>query len=312
MPRPSPITPDQELELVRLYVEERVSRNELALRFNASRPFVTDCLRRNGVNPRGIREASRLHNGLPVRHDAFAEPLSAEARYWIGFLMADGCVSFQRFASPHIILGVSAVDRAHLEAFRRFLGAEHAIMNVPATTRVLRGREINIKEGVRLDVCSEQLAADLARYGVVPNKTRRTVAVPSMERDVDFWRGAVDGDGWVGYSVRRGKHRKEKLDPRICLVGTHQLVGQWSAFIRTITDCAGTVGPDKGCWQCGATGRHAVRVIQALYSGCHVALPRKLQIAQEILEGFGSLLDTSIGYRWQTKPSRPSVPSPSP
>ncbi len=145
---------------------------------------------------------------------------------------------------------------------------------------------------------SAQIARDLARYGVTPRKTF-TAKVALLETNRHFWRGAVDGDGWVGISRRSSGNRKNRDDPRICLCGSHDMLEQWSAFVCGITACKGSVvRAGASIWQCGAQGRHAVRVINALYSDCHVALPRKLNSAKKIIERFSSLRSEDIGYFW--------------
>lgn len=285
MGRPTPITSEQQLSLVAEY-NAGVSRNQLALNYGASRPFVTDCLKRHGVVLRSVAERCP---GLPVDHAAFDDAAaSPESAYWVGFLMADGCISDRGPASPHVIVVLGEQDRPHLVQFRAFLRSEHSIQHVPPS------QNARIKGGpcVRLDIVSPRMVESLARYGVVPRKSLRATAI-GLEHNKDFWRGVVDGDGWVGLAKRRGRQ-----DPRLNITGSLPLATQWAAFVKTITPTACQPARDRNAWQCGVTGRHAVRVLHALYSDCHVALPRKLQAAQTIIQDFARLLDSGIGYHW--------------
>lgn len=89
MPRPCPITPTQKDEIVARY-QAGESRNRLAAEFKYDRNSVTLLLRRRGVHVRGPAEACLS----PLRHDAFADAADCdEAAYWVGMLMADGCIS---------------------------------------------------------------------------------------------------------------------------------------------------------------------------------------------------------------------------
>ena len=283
MPRPSPVTEEQERLIVEQY-SNGVSRNRLAVMFNASRPFITDCLRRHGVQTRSLKEACP---GLPLNHAVFDAAASSEAAaYWVGFLMADGCISANSGkGSPHVILVISERDRSHLEQFRSFLGSQHSIQVIPG------GKHYGGKS-VRLDLASERLADALSLCGVVTPKANRRVP-PFLELNRHFWRGLVDGDGWVGQAKKR-----DGSEPRIALVGYQPIVEEFSAFLRTVTDCAATVGADRSVWQCGAYGRHAVRVIHYLYSDCHVALSRKHKTAKSLIDRYRFLLDPDIGYHW--------------
>jgi lambda repressor-like predicted transcriptional regulator len=66
----------------------------------------------------------------PVRHEAFAEPRSAEASYWLGMLAADGCVQ-----GPKISLVQHASRVAMLRRFLTFVGSPDRPLRVrtPAT-----------------------------------------------------------------------------------------------------------------------------------------------------------------------------------
>lgn len=274
MPRPSPISTEQQLELVALY-QSGESRNSLAVRFGASRPFVTDCLRRHGILVRGLKEACP---GLPLRHDAFANPAAdQEAAYWAGFLMTDGCISLNGGrGSPHVILVLSSGDESHVQAFRSFLGSQHAIQRTPATT----GRKVNSGELSRLDVVSDRLASDLGRCGLVPRKTK-VAKVIGLEDNQHFWRGAVDGDGYLAMMPRnKGRYLRAVL---AFVSGSEVFANQFADFARSRTPCKARVYFSKGVWNVMLHSCHAVEVVRALYGDCSVALPRKLEIAQRML-----------------------------
>ena len=134
-------------------------------------------------------------------------------------LMADGCVQQRPKKSAEISLQLALKDAAHVKAFGSFLGTERPITNYTGRDGVM----------VRMQVSSNRLAASLARFGVVPRKTY-CAKVLCIEKSVDFWRGMIDGDGWVS-TVKRQQGRRPR--PVIGLCGTGEIVNQFTDFVFT-------------------------------------------------------------------------------
>jgi hypothetical protein len=51
-----------------------------------------------------------------ISYRMFDEPLSLEAKYWLGFILADGCIAHDRLQ-----INLSPNDIGHLEKFQSFL-----------------------------------------------------------------------------------------------------------------------------------------------------------------------------------------------
>lgn len=234
-------------------------------------------LHKAGAAIRTTSEACRIHS---LDESAFDEPLGPSARYWAGFLMADGACVAQRWGHP-IVLALQASDRAHVEAFRSFLGSSHAITECRPNKFRIGDRVVNSGPSVRLSVSSKRLFDALGRLGIVPRKSA-TAQVIGLENDRDFWRGAVEGDGVV--SLHRDR---DGVMPYVNLVGSPQLVGQFAAFARTIAPRAAltvhSVKRKRSHARASATGVSAAKIVAALYRDCEVALPRKLAAAQQIM-----------------------------
>lgn len=271
MPRPSPVTAEQETSLIKEYLAG-TSRNLLAIRYDASRPFITDFLRRHGVAVRGLKEACP---GFPLNHAAFDDAAtSPEAAYWVGFLMADGCISFHAKQTPHVILVLSITDKDHVESLKRFVGAhQHKIYFIPAVRSGYKGG----KDSIRLDLVSAQLVAALATYGVVPRKSL-TAKVLILENNRHFWRGYVDGNGSLGIS-KRGNYKPR---PVLQLCGSESIISQFANFAVSVTGTTMRPHRDHTVWGAALSCSHAIKMIRHLYDDCSVALPRKLAKARQL------------------------------
>ena len=202
---------------------------------------------------------------IEIRHRKLDETVfdkpSEERSYWIGFLMADGCVC-ERGNARHIVVGLSSKDRDHLEKFRAFLGSDHAISD----------------NGIRAAICipSVKLASALASFGVIPKKARCATII-GLEHDRHFWRGVIDGDGCLG--IYRNK-------PRLQLVGSKSLLSQFKDFAQAHIDTMASVRPVNSIFQFTLIHFKATAVASLLYSNCSVALDRKKDLADQFAAWF--------------------------
>src|ERR1035437_3192398 len=105
-----------------------------------------------------------------------------EVAYWAGFLMADGTVT-RNGASFVVSLSLSENDLDNLLKFRDFLGKQDEPGTMPQDMR-------------RVAVGSKRLGNDLARWGVVPNKTYVGIIPSDIPNELlpHYIRGLIDGD----------------------------------------------------------------------------------------------------------------------
>lgn len=117
------LTEPERSEAVRQYTEG-LSIAEVAKNFAITEPGMRGLLVRRGVELRRT-----VHT---LRHDAF-DVLTPEACYWLGFLFADGCVTYREGHLPQISVGLAQRDRDHLVSLRTFLGSTSSI-SAPSPT----------------------------------------------------------------------------------------------------------------------------------------------------------------------------------
>jgi hypothetical protein len=231
--------------------------------FGVSHVAISGILHRRGIQ---MRTQSESHRRLPLNEDAFV-PVTEHSAYWAGFLMADGCV----FGNAVAIV-LSPIDVRHLEKFRDFLGSGHQISWVkekPGTSR---------RDVVRIEVKSARLTASLARFGVVAGKTE-TSQVQILADDRHFWRGVVDGDGWIGLAKRPVAD-----NARLDLVGSKPLMTQFASFVSAVRPSA-NISPrvHKSIYRVGLSGGTARAIIRHLYTEAEIGLDRKIHASMNIL-----------------------------
>lgn len=235
--------------------------------FDISAPTVTRILRERGVVlPRKPRTCALNENAFDI-----ITPTSA---YWMGFLFADGAI-LHGDGSPSVAVNLGAKDREHVEKLRDFLGSSHKIREIPAATKGFHGGP-----AVGYRVRSKRLAIALEARGMIPSKPDR---MPSnaILYSRDFWRGAVDGDGWLGTQNSRGN-----IYPHVGLSGQIQIMKSFQAFLNAHGLADLEYGPtESGIWRIGTSGSTAAAIIGVLYADAIESLTRKNLRAQAIIVG---------------------------
>lgn len=113
---------------------------------------------------------------------------SEEKAYWIGFIMADGCVRDTN-QTGRLTLEIGIVDINHLKKFRKCIES-----NAPIRKRKNR-------DTCTLNISSKEIVNDLITLGCNVNKTVNGYFNPTcLETDMEkraFLRGYLDGDGYI-------------------------------------------------------------------------------------------------------------------
>lgn len=133
----------------------------------------------------------RLHKFNESIFDVIDQP---EQAYWLGFLMADGSVSYKH----GLRLGLKDFDR--IDAFKLFMGG----INTPI-------KDIYSKNSHTRTIAfySKKLLNIIERYGLIPNKTYRTQInnIPKQFLN-SFILGYFDGDGCIFVADKSKKTNK--------------------------------------------------------------------------------------------------------
>lgn len=256
---------DKQQEICTEYLSGQGVR-ELAKKYNVDKSSIVRYLNKNQIQIRSGQEQKKLR--FPLREIVF-DNVNEESAYWVGMLMSDGCVYVDKSGSYRITLSLKVDDIAHIELFRDFLGSKNKI-----------GINRKIKHGKtflysRIIITSNKIAERLMKYGVKPRKSL-TAKVVGLENDKNFWRGMVDGDGWV----KINKHGY----PVVGLCGSRSCCKQFRRFVLSICpDCKSSVKKIGKISYWRTVGRHAVKIIDCLYSDNIVSLKRKCEVAVSII-----------------------------
>lgn len=161
---------------------------------------VGDKLKKAGVTLRTSKEAHALNKGYS---DEMFQTLDAEWKaYFLGLLLTDGWIT-SRIANTtdYEIVGYSSTDKDVVEFISSCTGKNIQIVESHEKVNPQGGKHMT-KNEYRIILNSKQIATDLARLGVVPNKSL-ILQGPNLNKNEyrylsSIMKGIIDGDGTLG------------------------------------------------------------------------------------------------------------------
>ena len=131
-------------------------------------------------------------------NDSYFEEIDSEHKaYWLGFIMADGCIVRTEKNGPYnrFEFNLKPEDRILLERFQEDLESNYKIKEIEK-----RNKKRNFDSVVcNLRINSRKLVDSLIKNEIAPNKTGREVLPSTIPNNLirHFIRGYFDGDGSI-------------------------------------------------------------------------------------------------------------------
>lgn len=236
-------------------------------------------------------------------NSAYFETLTEESSYWLGYLLADGCVAFRRGPDGDVrqtVLQLSSKDCEHLDKFKTAIGSTYAVCGP------YRGCW-------QLAVPDYDLCLSLEKYGVVPAKSL-TAEPPKLPAKFErHWaRGVIDGDGCFNRYHRpsrakknngRGRPSKDGQDITMLNVSGAFDVGLW--FQNRF---GGSLTTHANIWRWQITGEPAVAAIRWCYQRTDVSTRLNRKYANAVRLGIVTE-DDHAGRHMEPGISQPQRPT---
>lgn len=203
------------IEMREFYKNNPISIKNIANKFNVSAPTAGKILK---DLPRWTK--TKIFN--PNLKENWFETIDNQNKaYYLGLFITDGNVHPILNKSTNCNITLSNNDEYLLQTWLQLVESNRQIAH--------DGRGC-----AQAVVMSDKMAADLSKYGIVPNKTLNTY-LPSLESDMmpHLIRGLIDGDGSIEAKWYTPKDGRKRFKHRISLCGTHQLCQQASDFLTT-------------------------------------------------------------------------------
>lgn len=276
-------TQDQIDKVVELYTAG-LSPTQIQKVVGFHRGGIRQIARDQGI-ARNREDANRLNKGvLSIKVDAF-DILTPETLYWIGFLYADGHIEK---SCNNVTVTVSEKDRGHLEKLNAFMGGHLNIRDVTPKKMIPAPGQVNFgNRYYRIGFRSKQIHDRLKDLGFTHNKTNSIIPHDLLKCSRDFWRGVVDGDGWI-CKINDNRYESQKNKPSLGLSGTQSTLIEFINFLL-LSGITTTVTPSKrkkaNVWELNLNGKYGFEAAVLLYKDAPVYLERKYQKYLEFNKG---------------------------
>lgn len=253
--------PDVVEQMISNRYAEGMTAKELGEKYKMNPNTITKIAKKWGAPIQSNSEKSRKY--YKVDHTVFSE-VNEKSAYWIGFLLADGCVRKSDESAKIFSVGLGLQDAGHLYKLREFLKSEHKISSYPTYCRYA--------------IRSNELVDILEQYNITPNKTGKEKCPKILKYNKDFWRGVIDGDGCLTNVNSRF--------PTLSLCGSKSLCEDFRKFVlkSTIHPSKATVNKikNRNCYTIQFRTKIAKDICSLLYSDAKIYLDRK-KIKSEII-----------------------------
>lgn len=225
------------------------------------------------AGPEGARSADR-------RFERFFDEIDTEAKaYWLGFILADGCVLWNEVTGTYALsIGLQSRDMEHLTTLERDFGGSRTPLIDPRNGTI------------RLVWYSKHLAKCLIELGITPRKSAMET-IPSYPREYErhFWRGVFDGDGCLTIQRKRPETAPEfrfSLAGSVTVLTAFQEWARASAgmFPQRISRAKNSQGVCRTSVFYLSGNRQIAAVTTALYGDCSRMLRRKYEVYLALLE----------------------------
>lgn len=187
---------EDELKICKMYQEEGKTKEFIRKYFHCRNEAINNVLNNYNIPTK----KKGLSKNRLLKENFFEVIDTEEKAYFLGLIFTDGNVSLDKGnRSPQIKLGLKISDIEILEKFKE-------VLNI--SSELLYDKRKN-KECAIISFRNQRMANDLAKYGIIPNKTYLTKHLPSVPDKFlkDFLRGLLDGDGSIYQETKSKKFR---------------------------------------------------------------------------------------------------------
>jgi len=263
--------PELNKNLLTSLLEENLTLTQIGKKYNCSRQFVARRLRSFGI------EYEHRPVKYPVDVDFFNK-WSHKMAYILGFIMADGCVNFQkRYNRYRLKIELQLRDIEILQFIRDQISPTRPIQD--NIIRVNKSGSISYVACLSLSIKKEMFDR-LGTLGVVPRKSGKELIPLETPKEFiwTFILGYFDGDGCV--------HKRQSKDAggydwSICS-SSRKIIKQ----IKKKMPVGKIEKNKKGMWRIGVRNKpQVIQVREKLYENAPFYLKRKHKLLQEVRLG---------------------------
>lgn len=202
---------------------ERYQNGESARKICLDMPFAEDVaikVLRDFDVPIKTRKQNRLSMGFTINENAFADVNEPECAYFYGWIITDGNIRRGKYGYQ-ISISLKSDDCAVLESVKNYVAngcdVKHRERLDKRTNKIYRTSSYSFSQSFIM----ERLLA----LGLQERKSTKEFCPDSMLYNRDFWRGVLEGDGYLS---------KLSDSTRMQICGSETLCNQWYDYCKSV------------------------------------------------------------------------------
>ena len=203
-----------------------------------------------------------------VNQDYFKNINTAVKAYWLGFLMADGCVYKGASQNSYVLqINLKASDINILQRLNKAIKSTYPIIQY-----VVKSKKKNYN-AVKLKISNTNFCKHLMNHGIIPRKSI-VCKMPNIQDKLysHFLRGYFDGDGCITKGKKNGWH--------FSIVGGRDILNTFKEYLERNNIRTAIYAINHSAAYALETSAIAdiAKIYQLLYSHSHTFLNRKKDI----------------------------------
>ena len=240
------------------------SSNVLAKQYDVGNDAILRFLRNSGIAIVKPTDTKFYKQGYTINRDAFKDLDSEETAYFYGWLLTDGNMS----DNGRVSLEVQRIDEDIILNLQKYLNLSRDVFRRSRydvrTNNTYHSTETYFSDAV--------INESLYVLGMTPRKSMKEVCPEVFQYNRHFWRGVLEGDGWIG---------KSRYDCGV--VGSKELVESFKKYCLSIGISKVFVGEHQGELYISRISNltEASLLLKELYRDTDLFLKRKYSLFKE-------------------------------
>jgi len=258
---------EKKKEIVEYYKSKPMTIDDVAKKFSYSNPTIIKIL-----NSFKVKRYKKAQLFSPNFNEKYFETIDTEKKaYFLGLIIADGCIYSSKGKSPMLCLSLKNEDKYIIEELKRELNSNKSIVNCKGCSSI--------------QFLSTKLINDLKKYGLSENKSTHEVFPTNIKPELmhHLIRGLFDGDGNYNFISRKGRKVHHKC---IRLCGGKELLSDLIKYLYdnlNIDKINISEGNGKNLYTISyAKNESLFKLINYMFSDATIFLKRKKRICDLI------------------------------
>jgi hypothetical protein len=211
--------------------------------------------------------------------DVFEKIDSHDKAYWLGFLLADGCVHSSKSGatSPsNVSIALQEGDFVHLHNFLKFIESDY---NVKFVEQEYHGKQT---KSCRASVYSKKMAQDLINVGCIPRKSLVLEYPKNIDEEYfpSLLSGYFDGDGCLTFSKSELGH----ISNSVGLMGSYAFLFEVSEKLKKYGIESKSIKKKHGIYFFNIANKHFSKFYNLVYGKSDYFLERKRNKFRDMLD----------------------------